>query len=126
MQWEVVNQRIKSGFLFSEAYNSLETATVRSMQMTVYYEAMEGVVESCNMAMAEIARTRGKGMEERIRAIWEPVANALAQSVRDDLGPAEVALAESLGSDFVGQTSDTGRIVSWGRDFGVWREFVIR
>ncbi len=93
--------------------------------MVVHYEATEGVVESANIAMAELARTRGKNMAERIRAIWEPVASALVQSSSHDLGPDQAALVDSLGSDFVGQTSDTGRIVSWGRNFGTWREFVV-
>lgn len=98
--------------------------------MTRWYDASEGVVESANIAMAEIADSVSAPDDRvvRIREVWEPVANALRDSVREDLGtnwPDEAALADSLGADFVGQTSDSGRIVSWGEDRGAYRPFVI-
>jgi hypothetical protein len=95
--------------------------------MTTWFEVTEGIVEGANIAMAEIAKASGDDMEQRIRAIWEPVATALAASIREDFEhwPERIRLAKELGFDFLGQTSDTGRIVAWGRDHGPWREFQI-
>lgn len=101
-----------------------------------WYEASEATVYAANVAMRETAES-GIGAAEksaRIEAIWRPVAQALTESIRPELPtnwPEQWRIAKSLGADFVGQTSDTGRIVSWGAELTVpdadftWRAFVI-
>ena len=92
--------------------------------MTRWYDATQGVVEAANSAMREIADNRLLEADEkidRIHDIWQSVATALCDSIREDLDenwPEEAALAKALDTDCVGQTSDTGKIVSWGPDMG--------
>ena len=94
--------------------------------MSIWYNSTQEFVEAANIAMA--MTPDGEDHARRILNIWEPVANALAASIRDDLAvnwPAEASLAEDLGPDFVGMTSDTGKVVSWSVERSGWREFVI-
>ena len=95
--------------------------------MTTWYEASQGVVEAANNAMGEVAAGSGDHNDkvERIRAIWEPIALALCESCRGDLDEDEVALAKRLDTDFVGMTSDTRKMVSWGTDGQYFRPFHI-
>lgn len=92
--------------------------------MTKWYDATQGVVEAANQAMREIADNASLETYEkieRIHDIWQTVATALSDSIREDLDenwPEEAALAKALDVDCVGQTSDTGKIVSWGPDTG--------
>ncbi len=89
--------------------------------MSTWYEAHQNNVEATNNAMAEYEG-------DDIRAIWEPTANALLDSIPDDFETnwvEEFELAKSLGPDFVGVTSDTRKVVSWGADNGKYRELII-
>lgn len=95
-----------------------------------WYDATEEAVKAANIAMAEIGSSIPYNADSvaQLQAIKEAVANALCVTVCDDFQrnwPDEVELALSLGRDFIGQTSDTGRIVSWGPEEGPFRPFVI-
>jgi hypothetical protein len=95
---------------------------------STWYNASQGVVEAANTAMREIASGSMDADERvvRITDVWLPVAEALVDSIPDEMSDEMAALAEALGPDFVGVTSDTRRVVSWGAAHRRWREFVIR
>ncbi|TAL80719.1 MAG: hypothetical protein EPN77_19465 [Candidimonas sp.] len=96
--------------------------------MNTWYSATAGIVEAANIAMAEIAAGHADGKEDKIRAVWEPVANALNNSIPEEFErdwPELYDIAEKVGPDFVGVTSDTRHVVTWGADNGTYREFVI-
>lgn len=103
--------------------------------MTTRYDAMQGIVEASNIAMRETlsgCENDRYTREGKLRALWEPVARALLDSIPEDFErdyPDEAAKAADAGVDFVGVTSDTRRPVFWGPDQVeggiVFREFVI-
>lgn len=97
--------------------------------MTTWYDAQEQIVASANSAMAEIADAGyDPDMREKMRKVWEPVAAALQESIPEDFEqkwPELSALADDAGADFIGVTSDTRRVVAWGKSRPDHREFVI-
>lgn len=100
------------------------------MSTAHWHSATEATIFAANLAMREIAESDLDVREKvaRIEAIWRPVALALTENIRPDLPtawPAEWALAKRLGVDFLGQTSDSGRVVSWGEATVFYRPFVI-
>lgn len=96
-----------------------------------WHRADEATIAAANSAMRQIAESDMDAREKvaRIEMIWRPVAEALTAAIRPDLptaSPAAWELAKSLGPDFLGQTTDTGRIVSWGEATVFYRPFVVR
>lgn len=94
--------------------------------MTTWYEAHENMVPSYNNAMAAVAASADHDKSNSIQNIWMPAADAFFASIPEEFErdwPELYAIAEDLGSDFVGVTSDTRRIVGWGADHGSYREF---
>ena len=90
--------------------------------MITRYDASQGVVEAANAAMDETSDS------DRCREIWEPIANALLDSVPQHFErdwPDLWGEAKDAGPDFVGVTSDTRRVVVWGRTHPRYREFAI-
>ena len=90
--------------------------------MTTWYNAQQGIVEAANAAMAE------QDDEESCREIWEPIANALIESAPSEFErdwPELWTVAQALGPDFVGITSDTRRVVAWGAAHPHYRAFEI-
>ena len=79
--------------------------------MTTWFNASHGVVEAANSAMQEIAKGFQNTPEdhERMRAAWEPTANALIECIPDDF-----TADAGHESEIVGVTSDTQRVVTWG------------
>ena len=78
----------------------------------------EKIILAANSRMAEIRAHSYDCPEDRtdaLRDIWVPLAEELGSLPV----PAHLAaLAEELGSDFVGVTSDGGRLVCWAPDDG--------
>jgi hypothetical protein len=97
--------------------------------MTTWYDAQSTIVEAANLAMGQIAvdgSLDSAEREARIRAVWEPVANALLNA-RPDLAdwPELAQQAEEAGPDYIGVTSDTRQVVVWGAEHPGWRDIVL-
>jgi hypothetical protein len=100
-----------------------------------WYNALSTVVLAANNAMGETAEAYdGEELDERLCAIWEPVAQALLDNQPTDMKrewPELDHQAIAAGDDYVGVTSDTREVVIWGEERltivhgPVWRPFVI-
>jgi hypothetical protein len=100
-----------------------------------WYNAQSSIVTAANAAMAETWQAyEGDELDEKLRAIWEPIAAALLDNQPNDMKrewPELDRQAIEAGDDYVGVTSDTREVVVWGEDRltvmhgPIWRPFII-
>ena len=94
--------------------------------MTSFLDSREEMIPTINHAMA---CAFAQDDIFRFSRIWRGYADAfmLNISVEFERGdwPDLSAIAERLGPDFVGLTSDTRKVVGWGEDNGKYREFKV-